>query len=109
MKWKLLVPVVLFALACSRLDHTGQWLGSSDGRYQLQTTVDRADEGDDHYALVMIHVADSAGHELTTIDTRAGDAMKWSVNWSVVGDTILLQSSDIGSRKWVMVNGEAQP
>jgi hypothetical protein len=109
MKWTF-IPLILLVMACSRKDYIGEWQRSSTGRYQLRAVVDRTDDGNTHhFGLVVITVADSTGKTQAVIDTRAADVMKWSVNWSDVGDTIILQSSDIGTKKWVMIGYQAQP
>ena len=49
---------------------------------------------------------DKNNHELAEINTGAGDAQKWVVGWTLSGDTIILQSSDIGNKAWVIKNGK---
>ncbi len=49
---------------------------------------------------------DKNNHELAEINTGAGDVQKWAVGWTSSGDTIILQSSDIGNKAWVIKNGK---
>ncbi len=40
------------------------------------------------------------------MNTGAGDANKWTIGWTELGDTIVLQSSDIGNKAWFLQNRE---
>jgi hypothetical protein len=49
--------------------------------------------------LVVFEIRDSTGKVLHREDTRASDAMRWSMTW-LSNDRIELKSSDIGTYHW---------
>jgi hypothetical protein len=63
--------------------------------------VNRTAPGKPDYALVMAELQGGNWAEPVTFGTHASDGMQWHLGWSD-GDTILLWSSDIGNRAWVV-------
>jgi hypothetical protein len=49
---------------------------------------------------------DKKNKKLTELNTGAGDLNKWTIGWTETGDTIALQSGDIGNKAWILQNGE---
>ncbi|MDH5475974.1 MAG: hypothetical protein OEX22_09815 [Cyclobacteriaceae bacterium] len=74
---------------------------SPTGRYSVKATVNRTDESTADYAYVIIHVFDGQT-KLYDFNSRAGDFNKWALGWTKRGDTIVLQTSDIGDRAWTI-------
>jgi len=87
-------------MSCVR-DYRGDKVPSDSGKYELWTTINRTSSDESDYGLVMVHVQGKDWKKPVTLDTRAGDAMQWHVGWGN-GDTIVLWSSDIGNRAWVV-------
>jgi len=75
---------------------------SPTGNFEIKTTVNRTDKNANNYADVIIHLFDKENNKLTELNTGAGDANKWTIGWTELGDTIVLQSSDIGNKAWVL-------
>lgn len=99
---------LLFALtltSCFFSDYQSEKIKSSTGNYEIQATVNRTDNDAENYADVIIHLFDKNNKKLTELNTGAGDANKWTIGWTKSGDTIVLQSSDIGNKAWILQNG----
>ena len=92
--------------ACHFNDYKSKSILSPSGHFKIITTVDRTNKNSSDYAEVIIRILDKNNHELAEINTGAGDAQKWAVGWTSSGDTIILQSSDIGNKAWVIKNGK---
>lgn len=97
-----------FSCACGS-GSAGDEQRSPSGDYTVRASVNRISTDSSDYALLEIHVKDKTGADVATIDTRTGDAEKWSVEWTKVGDTIVLKSSENGDRAWSMLSGVPLP
>jgi len=73
---------------------------SPSGKYLLNATVNRTNTKANDYAEVLIHIYTPGKIELMQIHSKGGDANKWALGWTSSGDTIVLQSSDIGNKAW---------
>ncbi len=62
------------------------------------------------FTSTMVHllVGNQKGQVIDKVDTRASDVHKWAAGWMNHGDTIVLQSSDIGTRAYSMLTGKIQ-
>ena len=97
--------IVLFLLvfsSCFLSDYQSEMMASPSGKFKVQATVNRTERSADDYAEVVIHLIDSMDNKMVEINTGAGDANKWALGWTVEGDTIVLQSSDIGNQAWII-------
>ena len=58
----------------------------------------------------MVHLLVSNQKEqiIDKVDTRASDVQKWAAGWMSHGDTIVLQSSNIGTHAYSMLTGKLQ-
>ena len=102
MKFISSILLILTFTNCHLNDYKSDRIKSSTGNYAIQATVNRTDKNMDNFADVIIHIFDNNGKKLSDINTGAGDANKWAIGWTKSGDTIILQSSDIGNKAWIM-------
>jgi len=73
---------------------------SPDGSRVIIPTINFNKEVYDTYLLIHIKIQDTrSGETLFQVQTSASDRMRWSVAW-IGDDTVLLDSSDIGSYCW---------
>jgi hypothetical protein len=107
MKRKLtLILLTLTFTSCYFSDYESKKSESPTGNVEIYATVNRTDKNEDNYAEVIIHLYDKKNEKLTELNTGAGDANKWTIGWTEIGDTIVLQSSDIGNKAWILQNDE---
>ncbi|GAB5523031.1 MAG: hypothetical protein Roseis2KO_09030 [Roseivirga sp.] len=78
---------------------------SPDKNLELSAFVNRTDETLDNYALVELTVFNRSNAKTTKLTTGIGAVMKWAVDW-YANDTIVAQSSDIGTHAWHFSNDE---
>jgi len=103
MKRKLILIILTLTLtSCFFSDYESELITSPTGNFEIRATVNRTDKNSDNYAYVMIHLRDRKNNKLAELNTRAGDASKWTIGWTEIGDTIVLQSSDIGNTAWIL-------
>ena len=103
MKRKLtLILLTLTFTSCFFSDYESELLKSPTGNFGIKATVNRTDKNVENYAYVFIHLFDKESNKLTELNTGAGDANKWTIGWTEIGDTIVLQSSDIGNKAWIL-------
>jgi hypothetical protein len=98
-----IILIFLILIGCS--DYETKTYISKTGNYSVKATVNRTNEKADDYADVLIHIYDKSKKELHKFNSGAGDFNKWSLGWTLLGDTIILQSSDIGNKAWIIKNG----
>lgn len=96
--------VIVSLISCFINDDWGDKIVSPSQHYTIQSSVNRTDRTKDNYAEVIIHLQDNDNVQIQEIHTGAGDANKWALGWTKTGDTIVLQSSDIGNKAWVVSN-----
>jgi hypothetical protein len=105
MKRKLtLILVSLTLTSCFFSDYESELIKSPTGNFDIKATVNRTNRNAENYAYVIIQLFDKNSQKLTEFNTRAGDGNKWTIGWAVSGDTIVLQSSDIGNKAWILEN-----
>lgn len=95
--------IYLFSLlttSCSRADYSGEKIVSPSGKYYFITSVNKTDKSKDDYAYVVISLFDVDGKLITKLNTNAGDFSKWAIGWDAKTDTIIMNSSDIGTYAW---------
>jgi hypothetical protein len=97
-----LILIGLFAASCVR-DIKSDVTKSPSGKYLLNATVNRTNAEANDYAEVLIHIYTPGKIELMQIHSKAGDVNKWALGWTTSGDTIVLQSSDIGNKAWTLI------
>ena len=97
--------LTLTLTSCFFSDYESEKIKSSTGNFEIQATVNRTDNNAKNYAYVIIHLFDKNNKKLNELNTGAGDANKWTIGWAKSGDTLVLQSSDIGNKAWVLQNG----
>ena len=100
-----LLILTLTLISCFSSDYETGKIKSSTGNFEIKATVNRTDNNAENYADVIIHLFDKNNKKLTELNTGAGDANKWTIGWTKSGDTIVLQSSDIGNKAWILLNG----
>lgn len=105
---KILSTVIIFLILIGCTDYETKIYTSKTGNYSVKATVNRTNEKAEDYAYVIIHIYNKNEEEIYKFNSRAGDANKWSLGWTLYGDTIILQSSDIGNKAWVIMNGIAK-
>lgn len=77
---------------------------SPDSNLELSAFVNRTDNSKPNFDLVVLTVEDKTNGRTKELETRIGDVMKWAIGW-YDHNTIVAQSSDIGTRSWRYVNG----
>jgi hypothetical protein len=78
---------------------------STDGLKVIVPSVNFNKDNYDTYLLVHIEIQDTGTKEtLFQVQTRASHRMRWSVKW-IDNNTVMLDSSDIGSYCWAEDNG----
>lgn len=93
--------IAVLLTSCLFLDEETKMMKSPTGKYLTKATVNRTDKSEEDYAYVIIHVYDGQ-EKLFDFNSEAGDAQKWALGWTIKGDTIVLQTSDIGDRAWII-------
>ncbi len=97
-----LILLTLTLTSCFFSDYESELIKSPTGNFEIKATVNRTDKNVENYADVIIHLFDTENNKLTELNTGAGDANKWTIGWTELGDTIVLQSSDIGNKAWIL-------
>ncbi|PIR13839.1 MAG: hypothetical protein COZ76_12240 [Flavobacteriales bacterium CG_4_8_14_3_um_filter_35_10] len=97
--------LTLTLTSCFFSNYESEKIKSSTGNFEIQATVYRTDNNAENYADVIIHLFDKNNKKLPELNTGAGDANKWTIGWTKSRDTIVLQSSDIGNKAWIIQNG----
>ena len=105
MKVKLtLIFLILTLTSCFLSDYESERIKSSTENFEISATVNRTNKNAKNYAYVIVHLFDKNNQKLTEFNTQAGDGHKWTIGWTKSGDTIILQSSDIGNKAWTLQN-----
>jgi len=99
-----LILLTLTFTSCFHSDYKSERIKSSTGNYEINATVNRTNKNADDYADIIIHLYNKNNVKLTEINSEAGDANKWTIGWTESGDTIVMQSSDIGNKAWILQN-----
>ncbi|MHA7843920.1 MAG: hypothetical protein ACX93I_11405 [Winogradskyella sp.] len=97
-----LILLTLTLKSCFFSDYESELIKAPTGNFEIKATVNRTDKNTDNYADVIIILFDKENNKLTELNTGAGDANKWAIGWTELGDTIVLQSSDIGNKAWIV-------
>lgn len=95
------IVLLLFTLtitSCFYSNFQSERVKSPSNKYIIYATVNRLDDSDDSYAEVVLHLCENDNKEIDRLNTGAGDFSKWALGWTESGDTIVLQSSDVGSQ-----------
>jgi hypothetical protein len=103
--------ILILGLITCRLngDYTSEKMISPTKKFYLIATVNRTDHNKKDFASVVIHLYNFDKRLLSEVDTKVGDASKWSVGWDKLRDTIILYSSDIDNRAFKIVSEEIKP
>jgi hypothetical protein len=91
--------IAVFAIAGCGTRRDAAPIPSPDGSLMLRTHVELSRDDPVTYRCVVFEIRDGAGRVLHAENTRASNAMRWSMSW-VGNDCVRLRSSDIGSRHW---------
>ena len=103
-----LLIIGITTISCHFSDYESEMFISTTKNYSIKAQVNRTDQNKEDFADVIIIAYDQNKEELEKLNSHAGDANKWSLGWSKTGDTILLQSSDIGNQAWIIQNRKIQ-
>jgi len=98
-----ILMLALFALASCRSVEHGD-LVSPSGRYQLSFDINDNRNDGTKYKCVILKVYNTHGLLLSTFQTGASDYSKWAVGWHPINDTVILNSSDIGTYTYMITN-----
>jgi hypothetical protein len=96
----ILIVLVISIIGCSVNNYETDLIKSPSEKYSIKATVNTSDKNADDYADVVIHIYDSENTKIDSINSKAGDFSKWAIGWTNSGDTIVLFSSDIGTKSW---------
>lgn len=102
------LTIGIIATSCYFSDYESDMVISPTKQYYIKAKVNRTKENQKDYADVIIYLYDKDKTEIINFNSKAGDANKWSLGWSKIGDTILLQSNDIGNQAWIIKNKTAE-
>ena len=98
----LIFSLTLLLSSCFLNEYDGEIIKSPTGQFEIKTSVNRTDREQNDFAEVIIHLFDQTNNKISEIKTGAGDQNKWAIGWTIKGDTIILQSSDIGNKAWTI-------
>ena len=103
--WRVLLPAAAFcAVSCTAAEPPE--ILSPSGRYRIVATIDQAADRAEQHPHIFLRLLDSSGRELFVVDSRASDYQKWALGWMPDSDTVVLYSSDIGTRVYAIENGQ---
>lgn len=107
----IIITIFLFVnlTGCKVDNHQSQKIISPTGKYYLTASVNNADKSKNDYGVVTISLYNAKGQILTKLNTMAGDFNKWAINWDSKQDTVIMNSSDIGTYSWRIENNELKP
>jgi len=86
----------VFLFGCGSQDYPQA--DSPSGAYSISTS--KSEKG-----LVSIYLTNAQGVELHEIESSASDFIKWSIGWMPDEDVVVLQSSDVGTRAYDIIEG----
>jgi len=98
----LIITLTLTSCLCNKYDGECRKIKSPTGSFKVSATVNSTDKKADNYADVIVHIFDKNNKRITQFNSGAGDFSKWTIGWSESEDIIILQSSDIGNRAWII-------
>ena len=102
---------ILFLLALTscfniRRDEVSEYISSPSKKYLIQLHVNSTDRSKENYADVCVKLFDANQNFMSELNTHAGDANKWAIDWNTINDTLIMKSSDIGNYAWKISNGK---
>ena len=102
---KMLLSFVLGLVCCAgqNAEHL-ETHNSPSGQYSVKIELGNRDNAKDKYIL-MFKLTDRNGKELDYVRTGASDVQKWAATW-YNEKVIVLNSSDIGTYAWIVVDGK---
>jgi len=101
-----ILAMLLVFTSCFFNDYKGEHIISSTENFSINATVNRTDKKANNYADVVIHLFDKKGIKISELNSEAGDFSKWTIGWTKTGDTIVIQSSDIGNKSLIIKNNQ---
>lgn len=90
-----LLSLVALVNFCARTAHPP--IQSPSGEYSVFATIEEV-------SLIKLHLTNKEGVELHTVNSGASDAMKWALGWMPGENIVVLQSSDVGTRAYDIVD-----
>jgi hypothetical protein len=90
-----LLSLVALLNFCARTAHPP--ITSPSGEYRIFATIEEV-------SLIKLHLTNKEGVELHAVNSGASDAMKWALGWMPGENVVVLQSSDIGTRAYDIVD-----
>jgi hypothetical protein len=90
-----LLSLVALLNVCAQREHPP--IQSPSGEYSIFATIEEV-------SLIKLHLTNKEGVELDTVYSGASDAMKWALGWMPSENVVVLQSSDIGTRAYDIVD-----
>jgi hypothetical protein len=78
---------------------------SPDGTMTLTPSITESTDTTQNGCLAF-DIVDARGNQLCHVQTKASNTMKWALNWHDAA-TVVLSSSDIGTRAWKVIGGKA--
>ena len=95
--------LLLFSFSsCCLKNFESEKIISPSKKYYICASVNRENKNQKNYADVVIHLYKNDKREIDVVNSNAGDFSKWALGWTIFGDTIVLQSSDISNKAWVI-------
>lgn len=102
----ILILISICVAGCMMNNYESQKTFSPSGKYYIITTVNQTDKSKNDYADVYISLFSNDGVLKNKFNSKAGDFNKWAIGWDSDGDTIIMNSSDIGMRAWRLENDQ---
>lgn len=92
---------LLFLVGCLS-NHSTDFIDSPSKNYKVQAFVNKTDRQNDNYLEVVLLLFDKNGKQISALNTNASHVHNWEIGWTEFGDTLVLQSSDIGNSAWII-------
>jgi len=92
----IILAIVMLSLSCTALDYKGELMRSPNGKYFIQAKVNRSSKVKMDYGIVVIHLFDQNEQILDSKNSHVGDFGYWELDWSFLGDFVILKNSDRG-------------
>ena len=100
---------MLVLVGCGRMMKPTERVASPSGTLVVAAIPNDSKADPTKYRCIRLILEHRNGGALSAVQTSASDGQKWAVGWMPKGETIVLQSSDIGTQAFsVQSNGMNQ-
>lgn len=96
--------IFLFIFSCNLINYTSEEIISPSRKFIVYTTVNRTDKSMEDYADVVIHLMDNQKNIIQSVNSHVGDFSNWNLEWTAIGDALILKNSDLGNKFYIIEN-----